>query len=188
MVALEARHKSGKGQVIDAALYEGAFSFMEPYVPAYEKLGIVARRAGSRLPNSAPNNLYPTADGEYVHITAIADPVFRRLAKLIGREDLVSDARFAVAVERAKHVDDVDDVVTAWTRSVTAAEAERLLNRALITQAHFRDAATGRVHDIELPPAILQSLRSILPPGFDSEVIEISYHGRAQGGDAHPTL
>ncbi len=44
------------------------------------------------------------------------------------------------------------------------------------------------MHDIELPPAILQSLRSILPPGFDSEVIEISYHGRAQGADAHPTL
>ncbi len=58
----------------------------------------------------------------------------------------------------------------------------------LAPHAHFRDAATGRVHDIELPPAILQSLRSILPPGFDSEVIEISYHGRAQGADAHPTL
>ena len=50
----------------------------------------------------------------------------------------------------------------------------------LAPHAHFRDAATGRVHDIELPPAILQSLRSILPPGFDSEVIEISFHGRAQ--------
>ena len=58
----------------------------------------------------------------------------------------------------------------------------------LAPHAHFRDAATGRVHDIELPPAILQSLRSILPPGFDSEAIEVSFHGRAQGGDAHPTL
>ena len=50
----------------------------------------------------------------------------------------------------------------------------------LAPHAHFRDKATGRVHDIELPPEVLKSLRSILPPGFDSEVIEISFHGRAQ--------
>ena len=37
MLALEVRHRTGKGQVIDAALYEGAFSFMEPHVPAYGK-------------------------------------------------------------------------------------------------------------------------------------------------------
>ncbi|MEY3548199.1 MAG: hypothetical protein RLZZ552_566 [Verrucomicrobiota bacterium] len=53
----------------------------------------------------------------------------------------------------------------------------------LAPHAHFRDKATGRVHDIELPPEVLKSLRSILPPGFDSEVIEISFHGRAQSGE-----
>ena len=50
----------------------------------------------------------------------------------------------------------------------------------LAPHAHFRDRATGRVHDIELPPEVINSLRSILPPGFDSEVIEISFHGRDQ--------
>jgi Fur family peroxide stress response transcriptional regulator len=54
----------------------------------------------------------------------------------------------------------------------------------LAPHAHFRDKATGRVHDIELPPEVLKSLRSILPPGFDSEVIEISFHGRAQAKDS----
>lgn len=49
----------------------------------------------------------------------------------------------------------------------------------LAPHAHFRDKATGRVHDIDLPPEVLSSLRSILPPGFDSETIEISFHGRA---------
>jgi Fur family peroxide stress response transcriptional regulator len=53
----------------------------------------------------------------------------------------------------------------------------------LAPHAHFRDKATGRVHDIELPPEVLKSLRSILPPGFDSEVIEISFHGRAEAGE-----
>ena len=80
MLALEARHRTGKGQVIDAALYEGAFSFMEPHVPAYEKLGAVAKRAGSRLPGNTPNNLYPTSDAQYIHITAASDGVFKRVA------------------------------------------------------------------------------------------------------------
>lgn len=54
----------------------------------------------------------------------------------------------------------------------------------LAPHAHFRDKATGRVHDIELPPEVLKSLRSILPPGFDSDVVEISFHGRAQAKDS----
>ena len=53
----------------------------------------------------------------------------------------------------------------------------------LAPHAHFRDKETGRVHDIELPPEVIKSLRSILPPGFDSEVIEVSFLGRAQGTD-----
>ena len=54
----------------------------------------------------------------------------------------------------------------------------------LAPHAHFRDKETGRVHDIELPADVIKSLRSILPPGFDSEVIEISFHGRAQAKDS----
>src|SRR5690606_22446171 len=49
LIALWDRTRSGKGQVIDAALTESAFSFMEPFVPAYAKLGVVAERAGSKL-------------------------------------------------------------------------------------------------------------------------------------------
>lgn len=65
VMALLHRKESGKGQLIDAALYECAFSFMEPHVPAYDKLGFIANRAGSRLPDSTPNNLYPTRDHSY---------------------------------------------------------------------------------------------------------------------------
>ena len=73
VMALLHRKESGKGQLIDAALYECAFSFMEPHVPAYDKLGFIANRAGSRLPDSTPNNLYPTRDHSYIHITAMGE-------------------------------------------------------------------------------------------------------------------
>jgi crotonobetainyl-CoA:carnitine CoA-transferase CaiB-like acyl-CoA transferase len=128
MVALQSRHQTGRGQVIDAALYEGAFSFMEPHVPAFEKLGIVAMRAGSRLPGNAPNNLYPTADEQYIHITAASDAVFRRIAKAIGEPALASDARFATALARVEHEDAIDDIITRWTLTHTCAQAEEKLH------------------------------------------------------------
>src|SRR3546814_11003299 len=73
VTALLNREKTGKGQIIDAALYECAFNFMEPYIPAYEKLGLVANRTGSRLPNNTPNNTYRAKGGEYIHIAAVRD-------------------------------------------------------------------------------------------------------------------
>ncbi len=137
MLALEARRQTGKGQVIDAALYEGAFSFMEPHVPAFEKLGAVAMRAGSRLPGSAPNNLYPTGDGQYVHITAASDAVFRRIAAAIGEPALADDARFRTALARVEHEDAIDAIITRWTLEHDCTEAERQLHAAEVPAARI---------------------------------------------------
>ncbi len=141
MVALEARHKTGKGQVIDAALYEGAFSFMEPHVPAFEKLGAIAMRAGSRLPGNAPNNLYPTKDDQYIHITAASDAVFKRIAHAIGEPALATDARFATALARVEHEDAIDDIITRWTMRHTCAEAEKHMHEAEVPAARIYTVA-----------------------------------------------
>jgi len=129
-MAIAHRHRTGQGQCIDAALYEAAFSFMEAAVPAYEKTGKVAKRAGSRLPNSAPNSLYPTRDGKYIHIAALADQVYRRLTKAMGKPELGTDPRFATQEPRARNVDEVDEIVTAWTSSLDLAEIEQKLEVA----------------------------------------------------------
>lgn len=44
--------------------------------------------------------------------------------------------------------------------------------------AHFKDEATGRVYDIELPAEMLEQLRGVLPAEFRPEAVEISFHGR----------
>lgn len=129
-LALLAREKTGRGQYIDAALYECAFSFMEPWIPAYEKLGYVAMRAGSRLPESTPNNLYPTRDQQFIHITAMGDAVFRRLAAAMGQPELAEDRRFATAVSRSEHHADIDDVIARWTSAHPLAHLEALLAEA----------------------------------------------------------
>lgn len=96
-MALLARGKAGRGQCIDAALYECAFSFMKPWIPAYQKLGPVANRCGSRLPESTPNNLFLTAKSRFIHVTAMGDTVFRRLVQAIGLAALADDERFRAA-------------------------------------------------------------------------------------------
>ena len=88
LMAVRARSITGKGQMIDVSLIESAFSFMESYVPAYAQKGIEETRSGARLPNSAPNTIFKCKDGEYIHIAALADNVFRRLAMAMGNPAL----------------------------------------------------------------------------------------------------
>ncbi len=130
LLALLARQTSGRGQYVDAALYECAFSFMEPHIPAYEKLGLIANRAGSRLPDSTPNNLYPTDDGSFIHITAMGDGVFRRLASAMDRPELADDERYATARARSEHDKELDAMIAEWTKAHSLAALEAILAAA----------------------------------------------------------
>ena len=131
-LALLLRERTGRGQVVDAALSECAFSFMEAHVPAYDKLGLVAGRAGSRLPDSTPNNLYPTRDENFIHIAAFADGVFRRLAEAMGQAALARDARFADGVARSAHADELDALIARWTSAHDLAALEVALHQAAV--------------------------------------------------------
>jgi crotonobetainyl-CoA:carnitine CoA-transferase CaiB-like acyl-CoA transferase len=137
VMALLSRTRTGKGQCIDAALYECAFSFMEPHIPAFDKLGIVAMRAGSRLPDHTPNNLYAASDDQFVHITAGSDAIFKRLATVMAQPELLSDERFATAIARAQHEAEIDEIIARWTLTMPAPVIEELLQRADIPVARI---------------------------------------------------
>jgi crotonobetainyl-CoA:carnitine CoA-transferase CaiB-like acyl-CoA transferase len=139
VMALLERGRSGKGQVIDAALYEAAFSFMEPHIPAYQQLGVVATRTGPRLPNHTPNSLYASCEGRYLHITAGSQSVFKRLAQAMDRPDLLEDSRFATPVARSAHEEEMDALVNAWTRSLPLPELERILGEAGVPASRIFD-------------------------------------------------
>ena len=130
VMAVLSREKTGVGQCVDAALIESAFSFMEAFVPGYEKTGKTGMRAGARLPDSAPNNLYPTRDGAYIHVAALADSVFRRLAGAMGQPELGTDPRFAEQSARNSDEELTDSIVAKWTSSLDLAELERILDAA----------------------------------------------------------
>jgi crotonobetainyl-CoA:carnitine CoA-transferase CaiB-like acyl-CoA transferase len=123
--ALYARDtRDGHGAVIDAALYGAALRVLEWTLPAYDRLGIVRRREGNRLANSAPLDNYATADGKYVCIVAGSDTNFARLCKAMDRLELVDDLRYARLADRAARGDEINGVVAAWAAGLPAAEIE----------------------------------------------------------------
>jgi crotonobetainyl-CoA:carnitine CoA-transferase CaiB-like acyl-CoA transferase len=128
MMALWSRSRTGRGQVVDATLFESAFSLIEPHVPAFDKLGIIANRAGSRLPDSSPNNTYTTRDGRHIHITAMGDAVFARLASVIGQPALAEDEMYATQVARSTNEDTLDAIIGGWVASRPLADVVAALN------------------------------------------------------------
>jgi succinyl-CoA---D-citramalate CoA-transferase len=133
MVALYHRDlRRGGGQWVDLALYESVFRILEHTVTAYDRLGIVRQREGNRLSNSAPLDNWETQDGQFVCIVAAGDSLFPRLARAIGRDDLLGDPRFASLQARVAHADEINAVVAEWVKRHTAAEVERILVAAQV--------------------------------------------------------
>ncbi|WP_448586736.1 CaiB/BaiF CoA transferase family protein [Thermaurantiacus sp.] len=123
LAALRHRDRTGEGQIIDSALYEAVLQVMESLVPEYTVSGYIRERSGSVLPGVAPSNVYPCADGEFL-IGANQDTVFARLCAAMGRPELKDDPRYSTHIARGRHQKELDDLIAAWTRTLTVAELE----------------------------------------------------------------
>lgn len=132
LMAVHARdlRRTGEGQVVDVALYEAVFSFMESMVPEYDVAGIVRERTGASLPGITPSNSYRSSDGPYVAIGANSDAIFKRLMKAIGRPELAEDPRYETNAERTGYAKELDDMIEEWTRQHTAGEILQALDEA----------------------------------------------------------
>jgi formyl-CoA transferase len=127
MMALHARERTGRGQVVDSAIYEAVLAMMESLVSEYDVAGYVRERTGAILPNVAPSNVYDTADGKYLLIAANQDTVFKRLAAAMGRPELAEDDRYATHSARGAHQAELDALINDWTKTVELEPLEKLL-------------------------------------------------------------
>lgn len=93
--ALHEKRRSGKGQVIDLAIYETLFSLLGPQAIDYDQLGEIQHRQGSRLPFTAPRNTYRTKDGKWVSMAGSAQSTFERICEALEAPELVEDPRFS---------------------------------------------------------------------------------------------
>lgn len=126
LAALHERSRTGRGQVIDAALYECVLQAMEGLVPEYDRMGLVRERSGSVLKGIAPSNVYSCKDGEFM-IGANKDSLWKRLAVAMDRPDLAEDPRFATHLARGERQEELDALINDWTRTLTMDEVDTLM-------------------------------------------------------------
>jgi crotonobetainyl-CoA:carnitine CoA-transferase CaiB-like acyl-CoA transferase len=170
---------------------------MEPWIPAFEKLGHVANRCGSRLPESTPNNLYATGDGNFIHITAMGDAVFGRLVEAMGQPGLAQDERFRAATARSANFEDLDDLIGRWTSSLPLETLERTLEQAgvpatriftiadIFGDPHYR--ARGSI--VRAPDADLDGVAMAVPvPRLSATPGTVRHAGRHVGEDTREVL
>ena len=140
LMALHHRHKTGKGQMVDVALYEAVFSMMESMLPEFGMSGFVRERTGASLPGIVPSNTYLCGDGQYVVIGANGDSIFKRMMLAIGRDDLANDPALADNAGRTARTDELDAAIGAWTSANNLTQVLAVLEKA--------DVPSGRIYSI----------------------------------------
>jgi formyl-CoA transferase len=130
----------GIGQIVDVALYEAVFSFMESMVPEYDMFKFVRERTGSTLPGIAPSNSYLSKDGKFVVIGANGDSIFKRMMQAIGRSDLAEDPELAHNDGRAKRSDELDEIIGNWCSQHDLKHVLETLKNA--------DVPSGKIFDV----------------------------------------
>jgi formyl-CoA transferase len=173
LMALHERQRSGKGQVIDIALYEAVFNCMESLLPEYSASGAVRGPAGSALPGIAPTNAYLCRDGGYALIAGNGDSIYKRLMAAIAREDLGNDPALADNAGRVKRVDEIDAAIGAWTATRTVDDVLTVLEAASVPSGRIYTvadiaadphyAARGMLQQVKLEGGDLITVPGIIP-------------------------
>jgi formyl-CoA transferase/succinyl-CoA--D-citramalate CoA-transferase len=160
---------TGRGQVVDVALYEAMWMYMESTAAEYVKLGRTRGPTGSLLPGVAPSSVYPTRDGEWLIIGANQDSVFRRLAAAMGRDDwLADDSPYRTHDRRGAAQAELDEAIGVWTATVDAADLLERLNAAGVPSGRIYTAReiTGDPHY-----AARDMIVEVPEPGLDGETV-----------------
>jgi crotonobetainyl-CoA:carnitine CoA-transferase CaiB-like acyl-CoA transferase len=149
MVALYHRDaRGGRGQVIDQSLFEGLFGITGPVAAAFDRLGLVTGRHGSRLPYVAPRGAYRTADDRWVAVSGTSQSVAERIFAAMGQPELARDRRFATNEARLEHAEALDRVVEEWVGAHTLQE--------VMGAFESHQAAASPVYDIQQIDSDLQ--------------------------------
>ncbi len=167
VMAIHARERTGRGQVVDSAIYEAVLNMMESLITEYHRADYVRERTGAVLPNIAPSNVYPTADDKLMLIAANQDNVFKRLAAAMGKPELATDPKFATHTARGEVQAELDEMVADWTRTLKLDDLEEVLAEAgvpagliytapdMMADRHFQ----AREAIVEVPAPVFGTLK-----------------------------
>jgi crotonobetainyl-CoA:carnitine CoA-transferase CaiB-like acyl-CoA transferase len=168
------RPDSGKGQVIDVALYESVFNLMEGIVPEYDGAGVVREPAGTTVTGIVPTNTYRCDDGKFVVIGGNGDSIFKRLMTAAGRSDMAANPAMEHNAGRIEHEKEIDEALGLWCAAHSSAHIINTLEEVrvpvgpiysvedMMTDAHYQ--ARGLFESVEIDgkplkiPAIMPKL------------------------------
>ncbi len=192
LAALNHREQTGRGQVIDAAIYESVLAVMESLVPDYQQTGFIRERSGAILPFVAPSNVYPTKDNNMILIGANQDTVFQRLAEVMQQPELADDEKYKTHTARGQRQQELDELISRWTKTLNADELVEKLGdngvpagkiyraKEMLEDPHFQ--AREAITEVDHPEYGNVAMQNIVPkmsltPG------KIRHPGRALGAD-----
>jgi crotonobetainyl-CoA:carnitine CoA-transferase CaiB-like acyl-CoA transferase len=161
--ALQARHRTGAGQIVDVALLDSALSMLMTAIPEQMLLGRTMTRRGNRDRYAAPCNTFPTGDGAWVHLAVAGEPMFQALLDTMGRPDLAADVRFQGNSARMQNAEELEKLIAAWTATLPAAELLAILQSIGVPSAkvasvseivdHAHLAHRGQILNMDHPKA-----------------------------------
>ncbi|WP_156253863.1 CaiB/BaiF CoA transferase family protein [Pseudactinotalea terrae] len=197
MVALHARERTGRGQVVDLAIVEPMMAMLGPQLTRWDQLGTVQPRQGNRSSNNAPRNTYRTADGRWVAVSTSAQSIAERVMRLVGRPELIDEEWFATGSGRAAHADELDEAVGGW---IAARSRDEVV--AAFEEAQAAVAPIYTAEDIAVDPQLqaLGTIRRMQDPDLGKIAVQgplfrlseadpvLAFTGRGHGADTDEVL
>src|SRR4051794_2447494 len=197
LIALRGRELTGRGQVVDLSLIEPLMTPPGRQVGAWDRLGVLRPRTGTRSSHNAPRNVYRTADDSWVAVSASATSVADRVLRLVGRADLAEEPWFATGAGRAAHVDEIDDAVASWIAERPREEVLRLFEAQDAAIAPVYDAsdiaadpqlaAIGAIAEVDDPELGVLRMANVIAR-LDETPGRVRWAGRPQGADTAEVL
>lgn len=139
-MALYQRSVTGKGSVVDIALYEPLMFILGDALVNYTSTGTVMSREGNSSGAASPRGIYQAADGAWLAIAASAQTIAMRLFDAMGRPELKVDPRYATNVARMANNEELQVIVRAWVSSMPRAEVLDVLDRFEVVGAAVNDS------------------------------------------------
>jgi crotonobetainyl-CoA:carnitine CoA-transferase CaiB-like acyl-CoA transferase len=128
-IALQHRHRTGEGQVVDVALYEPILRMLDEMIPVYRATGHVRERIGPGTEYVVPHNHYRARDGSWIAIACTNDRMFERLVVHAMEQPGLRD-EFKTMPDRVRRREELDGIVQAWVGAHDARDALARLDAA----------------------------------------------------------
>lgn len=131
LIALLQREETGKGQWVQSSLLQAQIAMLDFQAVRWLIDGHIPQQAGNYHPTSVPMGVFPTSDG-HLNLAVSGVAIYARFCKLMGREDWLTDPKFATPQARYQHRHELNGLIDEIMQTKTSAEWIRLFNEASV--------------------------------------------------------